>query len=347
LAHSDRDTRSLRTHDFDYDLPDELIAQTPLPRGQSRLLVLHRQTGEIEHRRISDILEYLHEGDVLVLNDSRVSARRVRAWVDGREGETLLVRPIDERAWEALVRPGKRFAIGASVELEGPQERRLQARVIGVTPDGNRIIEFGSNAARDSLRHAGIAPLPPYIKTKLSDEDRYQTVYATNEGSAAAPTAGLHFTDELLVAAQEKGVELVRVTLHIGIDTFRPVRVDSIEDHAMHGEWISIGESQARAINSRRGRLISVGTTTVRAIESAAGEDGIVKSAEGDTRLFIWPGYRFRAVDGILTNFHLPKSTLLMMISAFAGRERVLGAYEIAIRERYRFYSFGDAMLIV
>jgi S-adenosylmethionine:tRNA ribosyltransferase-isomerase len=338
----------MRTDDFDYILPPDRIAQEPLPRGESRLLVLERESGSITHRHFSDILDYLSPGDLLALNDTRVTARRVRAWPEsGHEGEALLLRHHGERGWEALVRPGKRFKIATSVEVEGPGGMRLFARVTGSTPEGGRLLELQTAEERDSLDAAGTAPLPPYIKQKLEDEERYQTVYASAGGSAAAPTAGLHFTDELLKAAQLKGVELVRLTLHVGIDTFRPVRVDSIEEHAMHGEPLSIQAGDAERVNMRRGRLIAVGTTTVRALESSADEAGKVVPGDRETRLFIVPGYRFRAVQSILTNFHLPKSTLLMMISAFAGREQIMAAYGEAIREGYRFYSFGDAMLIL
>jgi S-adenosylmethionine:tRNA ribosyltransferase-isomerase len=338
----------MRTEDFDYHLPPELIAQEPLPRGQSRLLVLHRRDSTIMHRQFCDVLEYLQPGDVLALNDTRVTARRVRAWLDGgQEGEALLLRPQGDRAWEALVRPGKRFKRGANVGLEATGGKRLVASVVKATEEGGRVLELPSSEERDLLANAGVAPLPPYIKKHLDDESRYQTVYAAADGSAAAPTAGLHFTEELLHAAQEKGVELVRVTLHVGIDTFRPVRVDSLEAHQMHGEWFSVSAEDAERINTRRGRLIAVGTTTVRALESAADEQGRVSAVTGDTRLFIYPGYRFKAVQAILTNFHLPKSTLLMMLSAFARREQILTVYDEAVRLGYRFYSFGDAMLIL
>jgi S-adenosylmethionine:tRNA ribosyltransferase-isomerase len=257
-----------------------------------------------------------------------------------------LLRPVGERAWSALVRPGRRFKEGTIIELE-VDGIRVAAEVVGHTAEGGRLLELKTLEDRDRLASAGETPLPPYIKTPLEDESRYQTVYAEAGGSAAAPTAGLHFTHEILHAVQEKAIELAQITLHVGIDTFRPVRVDSLEAHRMHGEWYSIGESDAGRINSRRGRLVAAGTTTVRAIESAADESGKVSAVAGETRLFIYPGYRFRAVQGILTNFHLPKSTLLMMISAFAGRENVLAAYAEAVRARYRFYSFGDAMLIL
>lgn len=338
----------MRTDDFDYDLPPELIAQTPLPRGESHMLVLHRETGDVEHRAFRDILQYLSPGDVLTLNDTRVSARRLRAWPQpGGEGEALLLRPHGETAWEALVRPGKRFRVGSYVRVEGVGGRITQARICGVTDEGGRVLDFGSDAERDSMSAAGVAPLPPYVKMGLDDESRYQTVYASSLGSAAAPTAGLHLTEELLLSAQEKGIKLARITLHVGIDTFRPVRVDSLEEHKMHGEWYSVSEDDAEMLNGREGRAVAVGTTTVRALESAADEAGRVVAGTRDTRLFVTPGYRFRVVQSLLTNFHLPKSTLLMMVSAFAGRERVLAAYEEAIRARYRFYSFGDAMFII
>jgi S-adenosylmethionine:tRNA ribosyltransferase-isomerase len=338
----------MHTDDFDYELPSELIAQEPGERGSSRLLVLNRETGEIEHRRFSDLNLFLKPGDVLALNDTLVSARRIRVFLkEVREGEALLLRPSGSSGWEALVRPGRHFRPASTVILEGPSDRRFEARVEAITAEGGRILVLASASERDELMRAGVAPLPPYIHRALTDESRYQTVYAAAGGSAAAPTAGLHFTASHLERVQELGVELVHITLHVGIDTFRPVRVDSVERHEMHGEWFSVSEADAERINARKGRLLAVGTTTVRALESAASDTGHIRAGSGDTRLFIYPGYPFRAVQGILTNFHLPKSTLLMMISAFAGRQSVLNAYREAVREKYRFYSFGDAMLIL
>jgi len=336
------------TDEFDYDLPAELIAQTPVPRGESRLLVLHRGSGEIEIRLFPDLLDYLQAGDTLVLNDSRVTARRLMGRREsGAECEALLLRPRGEREWEALVRPGKRLRSGATIEFARRDGRTIQACVRESTPDGGRILELASMEERDALLHEGVTPLPPYIHASLEDEERYQTVYAREGGSAAAPTAGLHFTPELLARAEATGVSIAKVTLHVGVDTFRPVRVENIEDHEMHGEWFTLSPEAARTINETTGRIIAVGTTSVRVLESAAAEWRQVRPTTGETRLFITPGREFNVVDGLLTNFHLPKSTLLMLVSALAGCENIRSAYRRAIEERMRFFSFGDAMLII
>ncbi len=337
----------MRTDEFDYALPPELIAQTPVPRGESRLLVLHKGSGAIEHRTFRDLLEYIGPSDTLVLNDTRVTARRLWARREsGQPAEVLLMRPTGEDGWEALVRPGKRVRVGGRLTLEtggGP----VEAEIAGATAYGGRILRFQDAETRDRLAEMGTAPLPPYIHEALQDEERYQTIYAAHGGSAAAPTAGLHFDAETLEAVERAGARIAKVTLHVGVDTFRPVKSDTVEAHEMHGESYTIPPETAEAVQSRTGRVIAVGTTVVRALESAATEDGTVRQASAETRLFITPGYRFRVVDGLLTNFHLPRSTLLMLVSAFAGREHVLTAYRAAVEERYQFYSFGDAMLIV
>ena len=355
----------MRTDLFDYFLPPELIAQTPLPRGESRLLVLHRANGQIEHRRFSDLLAYLNVGDTLVVNDTRVIARRLRGLrSSGHEAEVLLLRPVGERQWAALVKPGRSLRQGATLKLfetnaDNTQDEKTQetvqeaARIVGETEEGGRLLEFADAVARDRVGLWGSSPLPPYIHTPLptSAEERYQTVYARHNGSAAAPTAGLHFTDAMLTQAQAQGINIARVTLHVGVDTFRPVKTEDTDTHQMHGEWGTISEEAAQVINETRGRIIAVGTTSVRALESAAqntsDNSARVSPYTGETRLFITPGYNFRAVDGLITNFHLPRSTLLMLISALADRENIMAAYAEAVREQYRFYSFGDAMLIV
>jgi S-adenosylmethionine:tRNA ribosyltransferase-isomerase len=347
----------MRTDLFDYDLPPERIAQTPVPRGESRLLVLSREDGCSVHRRFPDLLDYLRPGDTLVLNDTRVSARRLQAEREnGKPAEVLLLRPVGARGWEALVRPGRSLRPGKTVTLIGPpsDSPRLAAQVLATTPEGGRILEFADTPTRDRLATWGVTPLPPYIHTPLpaDQENRYQTVYAAQEGSAAAPTAGLHFTPELLAGAEAKGVRLARITLHVGVGTFRPVRTEEIEAHVMHGETAWLSEEAAQVINTTPGRVVAVGTTSMRTLETSAqraekqGVSGVIPFV-GETRLFITPGYRFRVVDALITNFHLPRSTLLMLVSAFAGRENVLRAYREAIRADYRFFSFGDAMLIL
>jgi S-adenosylmethionine:tRNA ribosyltransferase-isomerase len=336
----------MRLADFQYHLPPELIAQDPVyPRDASRLLVLHRSTGELEHRIFSDLPEYLTADDVLVLNDSKVIPARLEGRKPtGANIEILLLKRLDERRWEALVSPGRRARPGSVVLLNDGVQIKIGER----TEAGGRIVEFNGNApVSELLKRYGRTPLPPYIKKELKDPGRYQTIYAREEGSAAAPTAGLHFTERLLEQIRQKGVSIVYLTLHIGLDTFRPIHEDIIEKHRMHSEEYEISGETAETINSAKGRVIAVGTTCVRALESAATEDGKVMPGRRSTSLFIMPGYQFRVVDALITNFHLPGSTLLVLVSAFAGRELILYAYQQAIQMRYRFYSFGDAMLIL
>ncbi|NLZ38384.1 MAG: tRNA preQ1(34) S-adenosylmethionine ribosyltransferase-isomerase QueA [Firmicutes bacterium] len=337
--------------DFDYELPLELIAQTPLKnRSDARLLVLHKETGRIEHRCFKDILQYLKAGDALVLNNTKVLPARLigRKLHSGGLVEILLLNKRSLHVWEAIVRPGKRLQAGAEV-IFGTGE--LKARILEVLPDGGRLVEFFyTGIFEDVLDRLGEMPLPPYIKTKLVDKNRYQTVYAKEQGSAAAPTAGLHFTPQLLQKIAAKGVSLVYLTLHVGLGTFRPVKVEHIKDHKMHSEYYSVSEKAAQVLNqckSNGGRIVAVGTTSCRTLETIADINGKIKAASGWTDLFIYPGYRFKVVDLLLTNFHLPKSTLLMLVSAFAGREKVLAAYREAVQRKYRFFSFGDAMLIL
>lgn len=337
----------MRTDDFDYDLPPDLIAQHPVPRGSARLMVLDRSAAEPSATTFDCLPLYLRPGDTVVLNDTRVTARRVEALGLARGGEALLIRPVGDDAWAALVRPGRAFRVGATVTLAGPDGEPVVARVERVEPDGSRILCFPGRRERDLMCRAGVVPVPPYIHERLKDEDDYQTVYAREGGSAAAPTAGLHFTEEMLDRVVAAGAGLVRLTLHVGVDTFRPVKSEHAEHHTMHGEWYELGEEAADAVNATTGRVVAIGTTTVRALESAAIGDGRVRAGAEETRLYITPGYRYRVVTAMFTNFHLPRSTLLMMVSAFAGYERTMAAYRMAVRERFRFYSFGDAMLIL
>jgi len=338
----------MKLSDFMYDLPEERIAQTPVePRDHSRLMVIHRDTGEIEHRHFYDIIEYLNPGDCLVINETKViPARLYGVRPSGGAVEVLLLKQLGPKRWETLVRPGKKLRPGAEVIFG---DGRLKCRVLETTDAGGRIVEFeceGSfEAALDAL---GEMPLPPYIHEKLRDRDRYQTVYAKQDGSAAAPTAGLHFTPGLMDRIREKGVDIVPVLLHVGLGTFRPVKVENIEAHEMHSEYFEVTRQAAERINAARrrgGRIIAVGTTSVRTLESAA-ENGTLAAKRGDTNIFIKPGYRFQLVDALITNFHLPGSTLIMLVSALWDRERILEAYKIAVEEKYRFFSFGDAMLI-
>ena len=345
----------LRTADFDYYLPQELIAQHPMEqRDTSRLMVLDRATESITHRHFYDILDYLNAGDVLVINDSKVIPARVYGHVEGREEaliELLLLRQHELDTWECLVKPGKRARIGMKLVFG---EGMLLAEVTDIVEEGNRLIHFTYDKEKyaniyDVLSVVGLMPLPPYITERLTDNSRYQTVYAREEGSAAAPTAGLHFTPELLARIREKGVAIAPVMLHVGLGTFRPVKEENITDHIMHTEFFSVPEESARIINERRaagGRLICVGTTSCRTIESVAREDGTIPAMSGDTGIFIYPGYKFKAVDALITNFHLPESTLLMLVSAFYNKEKVMEAYHTAVEEKYRFFSFGDAMFI-
>ena len=339
---------TLTTHDFFYELPEELIAQVPAERRDgSRLMVLNRESGEITHKRFSDILEYFREGDVLVVNRSRVMPARLYGKREdtGADVEILLLRRHSADSWEALVKPGKKCRVGHRFTFG---EGILTAEVTEVLEDGNRIVRFeaANGDISEAIHKIGEMPLPPYITSRAADMSRYQTVYAKEEGSAAAPTAGLHFTPELMAALEEKGVKIVSVLLHVGLGTFRPVKESEITKHDMHSEWFSISPEAAEIINNRSGRLFAVGTTSCRVLESVADDDGVIHPQEGDTAIFIYPGYRFKAINGLVTNFHLPESTLIMLVSALAGRENVLNAYHTAVEERYRFFSFGDAMLI-
>ena len=339
----------MKLSDFMYDLPEERIAQTPVePRDHSRLMVLHRDTHAIEHRHFYDVIDYLNPGDVLVVNETKViPARLYGERPTGGAVEVLLLKQLGPKRWETLVRPGKKLKPGAEVIFG---DGRLTCRVLETTDVGGRIVEFqceGSfEAALDAL---GEMPLPPYIHEKLADRDRYQTVYARQEGSAAAPTAGLHFTPELMDRIRAKGVDIVPVLLHVGLGTFRPVKAENIEEHEMHTEYFEVSEDAARRINAARergGRIVAVGTTSVRTLEYAA-RDGKLQAMRGDTNIFIKPGYQFQLVDALITNFHLPGSTLIMLVSALYDRERILAAYEQAVKDEYRFFSFGDAMLIL
>jgi len=337
--------------DFDYFLPEELIAQEPAGRREdSRLMVLHLDSTHIEHRQFKDVVDYLKPGDTLVINDTKVIPARLFGVKEptGAKMEVLILRQLDENRWEALVRPGRKAAVGTRINIGNGL---LECLVLGKTAYGGRVLEFNfSGSFEEILERVGVMPLPPYIKKPLLDKHRYQTVYARQAGSVAAPTAGLHFSPELLAQVVDMGVAVVPVLLHVGLGTFRPVQVDDIRRHRMHEEYYEISEEAAAAINetkNRKGRLIAVGTTTTRCLESAAGEDGRVYPGSGWTEIFIYPGYRFKVVEGLITNFHLPKSTLLMMVSALAGRDKIIAAYQEAVRLKYRFYSFGDAMLII
>jgi len=346
---------SLCTSDFFYDLPEELIAQHPMEmRDHSRLMVLDRASGRIEHKHFFDIIDYLEPNDVLVINDSKVIPARLYGHVEGREEaliELLLLRQHELDTWETLVKPGKRARLGMKLVFGSGI---LTVEVIDIVEEGNRIIHFSYDHEKytniyEILQEIGMMPLPPYITEQLADKERYQTVYAREEGSAAAPTAGLHFTPELLQKIRNKGVAIAPVMLHVGLGTFRPVKEEKITDHVMHTEYFSVPAESARIINERKaagGRLICVGTTSCRTIESVAEENGHIPALHGDTGIFIYPGYRFKAVDALITNFHLPESTLLMLVSAFYDKDRVMEAYHTAVKEQYRFFSFGDAMFI-
>lgn len=341
---------NLKTEDFYYDLPEELIAQTPLQqRDASRLLVLDRKTGQTDHKHFYDILEYLHPGDCLVMNDSRVlPARLLGKRPSGGAVELLLLKDKGNNLWECLAKPGRKLQPGQEV-IFGDGE--LTATIRDILEDGNRLVEFHyTGIFLEVLERLGKMPLPPYIKAQLQDQERYQTVYSREVGSAAAPTAGLHFTPELLEKLKEKGIALAFVTLHVGLGTFRPVKVENINDHHMHSELCILSEETAKILNDTRaagGRIICVGTTSCRTLESLALADGTFVPGSKWTDIFIYPGYTFRAMDGLITNFHLPESTLVMLVSAFAGRDNVLRAYGEAVAEKYRFFSFGDAMLIL
>ena len=340
----------MKTNDFYYDLPPELIAQTPLEkRDESRLLCLDKATGEWSHHHFYELPDFLRAGDCLILNNSRVLPARLlgRRLPGGGACEVLLLQDKGDKVWECLVRPGKHLREGARVSFG---DGGLTAEIAEVLPDGNRLVRFDYNGIfLEVLERLGKMPLPPYIKEELQDQERYQTVYSKVNGSAAAPTAGLHFTPELLERIAAKGVGVGYVTLHVGLGTFRPVKEDEIEQHDMHSEYCTIPQETADLINRTKangGRVICVGTTSCRTIESWAGEDGTMTAAGGWTNIYIYPGYRFKVMDALVTNFHLPESTLIMLVSALAGREHVLAAYEEAVRERYRFFSFGDAMFI-
>ncbi len=341
----------LKTSDFYFELPEEQIAQDPLAdRSSSRLMVLHRKTGTIEHRKFKDIVKYLRPGDCLVRNNTKVIPARLFGTREdtGAVIEFLLLKRHEDDVWETLVKPGKKARTGAKVVFG---EGELRGEIIGVQEDGNRQIRFSYEGIfEEILDRLGQMPLPPYITHKLEDKNRYQTVYARYDGSAAAPTAGLHFTEELFRELEEKGVAVANVTLHVGLGTFRPVKVEDVTEHHMHSEHYFIEPAEAEKINRAKkagGRIICVGTTSCRTIESAADGDGVLRAAEENTEIFIYPGYRFQIMDELITNFHLPESTLLMLVSALAGKEFVLRAYEEAVREGYRFFSFGDAMLIL
>lgn len=335
--------------DFNYNLPPELIAQTPVePRDCSRLLVYNRATDRVEHRIFRDITQYLKAGDVLVINNTKVLPARLYALTEhGGHVEVLLLKRLDIDRWEVLVKPGKKCRIGTRLTISP----KLSLTVEGMTDSGERIVKFACDGVfEEVLDEVGSMPLPPYIHEKLKDKNRYQTVYAKTDGSAAAPTAGLHFTPELLQKIKDMGVEVVEVLLHVGLGTFRPVKEDVITDHKMHSEYFCVTEQAAAAINKAKAegrRVIAVGTTSVRTLESATGDDGIIRAQSGNTQIFIYPPYKFKCVDALITNFHLPESTLIMLVAAMTGREKILEIYNEAVREKYRFFSFGDAMLIL
>lgn len=341
----------MNVKDFDYVLPEELIAQDPLEdRSGSRLMVLDKKTGEVEHRVFKDILEYLKPGDCLVLNNTKVIPARLFGVKEGTMAkiEILLLKRRENDIWETLVKPGKKAKPGTKIIFG---EGLLVGEVLDIVEEGNRLIKFHYEGIfEEILDQLGQMPLPPYITHELKDRNRYQTVYAKYDGSAAAPTAGLHFTEELLEQVKAMGIRIAEVTLHVGLGTFRPVKVENVLEHHMHSEFYMVSKEAADIINSTKangGRVISVGTTSTRTLESAAAEDGTLKETSGWTEIFIYPGYKFKVIDGLITNFHLPQSTLVMLVSALAGREHVLSAYEKAVEERYRFFSFGDAMMII
>lgn len=341
----------MKLSDFYYDLPERLIAQDPLKkRSDSRLMVLNRETGEISHRHFSDIVDYLNPGDCLVINDTKVIPARLIGVKEetGASIEVLLLKRHDDRVWETLVKPGKKARVGAKISFG---DGKLVGEVIDIVDEGNRLIKFTYDGIFEEVLDAlGQMPLPPYITHRLEDKDRYQTVYATHSGSAAAPTAGLHFTEELLQKVSDMGVKIARVTLHVGLGTFRPVKVDNILEHHMHSEFYVIDEIAANIINETKkngGKVVSVGTTSTRTLETVADDNGYITPKSGWTDIFIYPGYKFKVVDRLITNFHLPESTLLMLVSALYDREKILQAYEVAVKEEYRFFSFGDAMMIL
>ena len=340
----------MNVKDYDYDLPEELIAQDPLEdRSSSRLMVLDRQTGDVEHRHFTDILEYLHPGDCLVINNTKVIPARLFGVKEDTQAkiEVLLLKRKENDIWETLVKPGKKAKPGTKLVFG---DGLLTAEVVDVVEEGNRLIQFHYDGIfEEILDQLGQMPLPPYITHQLKDKNRYQTVYAKYDGSAAAPTAGLHFTKELLQKVKDMGVDIAEVTLHVGLGTFRPVKVENVLDHHMHSEFYMVSQEAADKINRAKEsghRVVAVGTTSTRTLEAAADENGRLHETSGWTEIFIYPGYQFKVIDALITNFHLPQSTLVMLVSALAGREHVLHAYEIAVKERYRFFSFGDAMLI-
>ena len=341
----------MKTSDFFYELPEELIAQDPLEdRTASRLLVLDRKTDKLEHKIFGDVINYLNPGDCLVINNTRVIPARLIGEKEGTGGkvEILLLKRRENDIWESLVKPGKKLRPGARVIFG---DGRLKAEILEIAEEGNRLVKFYYEGIfEEILDSLGEMPLPPYITHKLEDKEMYQTVYAKFDGSAAAPTAGLHFTNELLEKIRQKGIRIASITLHVGLGTFRPVKVEDVNNHHMHTEWYEVNKEAADIINETKkngGRVICVGTTSCRTIESVADENGLMSAKTGETDIFIYPGYKFKVMDGLITNFHLPESTLVMLVSAFAGKERVLSAYETAVKERYRFFSFGDAMLII
>ncbi|WP_308534051.1 tRNA preQ1(34) S-adenosylmethionine ribosyltransferase-isomerase QueA [uncultured Peptoniphilus sp.] len=338
----------MKTSDFDYDLPKELIAQHPLDkRDGSRLMLVNKSTGEVDHKKFYNIIDYLNPGDLLVLNDTRVMPARIFGHREGKEEsiEFLLLNH-KEDIWECLAKPGKKAKIGSIIEFSP----KLKAEVVDITDDGSRFLRFIYDGIfEEILDKLGEMPLPPYIVEKLEDNERYQTVYSREIGSAAAPTAGLHFTKELLEKIKEKGIEILFITLHVGLGTFRPVKVEDVNDHKMHSEFYIITKDVSKSINKAKDegrRVVAVGTTTIRTLESVADEKGHVKETSGWTDIFIYPAYKFKCVDALITNFHLPQSTLIMLVSSLASREIILNAYKIAVEERYRFFSFGDAMFI-
>ena len=339
----------MKVSDFNYELPEELIAQTPIEkRDSSRLMVLNKEKQTIEHKVFSDIIEYLKEGDCLVINNTKVIPARLYGKKEtGANIEFLLLNRIEGDTWEVMVRPGRKLQVGTKVIFG---DGILEAEILEMLEGGNRKVQFNYKGIfNEILDQIGMMPLPPYIKERLEKKERYQTVYAKYEGSAAAPTAGLHFTEELLKKIEEKGVNIAKVTLHVGIGTFRPVKVENIEDHKMHSEHFYIKQEDVEKINNAKKagkRIISVGTTSCRVLETVADENGMLKETEGDTSIFIYPGYKFKCIDALITNFHLPESTLIMLVSTFAGREYIMNAYNEAVKEKYRFFSFGDAMFI-
>lgn len=340
----------MKVSEFNYNLPEELIAQTPIKnRDESRLMILDKQKETINHKTFKNIIDYLQPGDCLVRNNTKVIPARLYGKKEtGANVEFLLLNRIEGDFWEVMVRPGRKLPVGTKVNFG---EGLLEAEIIELLNDGNRKVRFSYNGIfNEILDRIGLMPLPPYIKEKLEDKKRYQTVYAKYEGSAAAPTAGLHFTEELLKKIQDKGIDVANVTLHVGIGTFRPVKVEKIEEHNMHSEHFYIKQEDVEKINRAKksgGRVIAIGTTSCRVLESIAdGNTGLVKPYEGDTQIFIYPGYKFKCIDGLITNFHLPESTLIMLVSALAGKEYIMKAYNEAVKEKYRFFSFGDAMFI-